>query len=84
VLELYRQIGNLELGRQLKTISGITVFDDIKMEITFPNPGEARYQLYIQGEGTVRKTLSTVAAAKIVLKALSKLHPSGRRLLPAF
>ncbi|WP_157128215.1 hypothetical protein [Brevibacillus parabrevis] len=39
-LELYKKIGGLTEGKQLKPITGITVFDQIKMEITFPNKGE--------------------------------------------
>jgi RHS repeat-associated protein len=84
-LELYKKKGGLTPSNILvgHTISGITVFDELKMKITFPRPGEARYELYFDsGNGTI-ETITTVAAAKWLIKLLPKLIGSGgRRLMP--
>jgi hypothetical protein len=83
-LELYKEAGNLTEGEMLPSLSDITVFDDIKMEITFPEIGEARYQLYQQGDGNTRKNLSTIGAAIIVARALVKMFPAGKKLAPGW
>jgi hypothetical protein len=83
-LELYKKLGGLTEGKQLNTISGITVFDQIKMEINFPNKGEARYSMYIQNDDGTRKALTTVGAATIIAKGLSKMTPLGKRLSPGY
>ncbi len=83
-LELYKKIGGLTEGEKLPTISGITVFDDIKMRISFPEMGEARYSLYQQGSDGTVKSLTTVGAAFAVLKGLAKMTPAGKRFSPAY
>ncbi|EJL44233.1 hypothetical protein BAG01nite_39930 [Brevibacillus agri] len=83
-LELYKKLGNLKEGEKLKTMTNIPVFDNVKMEITFPEAGVARYQMYAQGDGGVRRNLSTVGAAIAVARALLKSTPAGRRLSPGF
>jgi hypothetical protein len=83
-LELYKKIGGLKLGRQLGTIRGVRVYDNIKMDITFPRHGEARYSLYLQGKNGTKIALTTVGAALAIAKGLVKSIPAGRRLAPAF
>ncbi|GED33264.1 hypothetical protein P9761_05380 [Brevibacillus centrosporus] len=83
-LELYKKIGGLIEGKKLNTISGITVFDQIKMEITFPNKGEARYSMYVQNDNGTRKALTTVGAAVVIAKGLAKMTPLGKRLSPGY
>jgi len=76
-LELYRQKGGLVPSKRLlgQTITGITVFDELKMKITFPQAGEAIYELYLdKGNGT-KEILTTVAAAKLLLKMLLTRSP---------
>lgn len=82
-LELYKEIGGLTEGEQLDDITGIPVFGDMKMRITFPNPGEARYSLYLDGDNGV-KELTTAAAAAILFRELVKSYPGGRKLSPGF
>ncbi|MFD2170166.1 RHS repeat-associated core domain-containing protein [Tumebacillus lipolyticus] len=82
-LELYRKYGGYQLGSKLSPITNITVLDNIKMDITFPEAGVARYELYIQENG-VRKILTTIGAAVTIGGFLLKLTPGGRRLGPAY
>jgi hypothetical protein len=83
-LELYKKIGGLTEGIKLSTISGISVFDNIKMRIEFPNKGEAFYSLYSVGDGGRIRELSTIGAAIAVARALVKIFPAGRKLSPGF
>ncbi|HEY0828895.1 MAG TPA: hypothetical protein VGE40_12425, partial [Bacilli bacterium] len=83
-LELYEKIGGLKRGTQLTDpITGINVFGNLNMEITFPNAGEAVYQLYLE-EGGKRKDLTTAAAAAILFRELLKTLPTGKRFAPGF
>lgn len=77
-LELYKKLGYLTEGR-----TGITILDNVKMRIEFPNPGEAIYLFYEEGNGRIRE-LGIVEAAIGVSKALLKSFPAGRRLAPGF
>ncbi|MBE4906951.1 DNRLRE domain-containing protein [Bacillus luteolus] len=70
-------------GHKLKTINDITVLGEIKMEITFPKEGEARYRLYYKKNGVIT-TLTTVYAAKLIIEEIIKRTPAGRKLAPAF
>ncbi|CAM4211597.1 hypothetical protein L1N85_14035 [Paenibacillus alkaliterrae] len=83
-LELYKEIGGLTEGEMLNSLSGITVFDNVKMRIDFPNPGEAIYSMYVENSDGTIKNLSTVGAAIMVARALLNKFPGGRRLSPAF
>ncbi|MEW9700824.1 hypothetical protein [Paenibacillus sp. SI8] len=81
-LELYKKAGNLTEGEQLSSINGVPVFDNVKMNVTFPAPGEVNYSLYYTNDdGTIRE-LETVGAAAIIARALVKMSPWGKKLSP--
>lgn len=83
-LELYKKAGNLIEGDILSPINGIPVFENVKMNITFPAEGEIRYSLYNQNnDGTIR-ALETTGAAFIIARALLKMTPWGGKLSPGY
>jgi hypothetical protein len=83
-LEKYRIIGGLTPSDRLvgETIDNITVFDELKMRLTFPKAGEVRYEMYLDhGNGTT-EALTTVAAAKYLLKLVPKIVTRGKGFEP--
>jgi hypothetical protein len=87
-LERYRVIGGLTPSNRLlgQKITDIPVFEELKMELTFPKSGEVRYSMYFDEGNGVREAVTTVAAAKFLVKMLPKLLPggAGRRLSPGY
>ncbi|WP_127585102.1 RHS repeat domain-containing protein [Paenibacillus koleovorans] len=83
-LELYKSLGGLTEGETLETMSGITLAGNVKMRISFPEPGQAIYSMYyVEDDGNLTE-LSTAAAAAIIFRELAKSLPGGRRFSPAF
>lgn len=64
-LELYTREGGLTRGPIMKEINDIPITKNIKMKVTFPRAGEARYSFYREQNGNKVDVKSTVVKKEV-------------------
>jgi len=73
-LEIYENKGGLKRGHLLTSMTNIYITDKIKMEITFPKRGEARYSFYKMNEEGQRVPVTVTEAAQEYSRCMMEIN----------